>query len=79
MVTAFDKIGDKNVDIYESHHELVSGHRSGQVTRGQGHLHTRSAAVCQDGFCQVLDKARRKILFFSISKEDSNLMEQIMS
>ena len=52
VVTAFDKIGDKIVDIYESHRELVSGHRSGQVARGQGHLHTRSAAVSR-WLCQV--------------------------
>ena len=60
---SFYKIGDENVDIYESHHEPVSGHRSGQVARGQGHMHTRSTAVGQDGFCQVKDKTRRYILF----------------
>ena len=62
---------------YESHHEPVSGHRSGQVARGQGHMHTRRAAVCQEGFAKY--KIKRGDTFFSISKEDSNLMEQIMS
>ncbi len=52
VVTAFDKIGDENVDKYESHHEPVSGHKSGQVFRWQGPCCIPEAQPCQDGFAK---------------------------
>ncbi len=56
---------------------FISGfiHRSGQVARGQGHLHT----VCQDGFGQVKDKARRYIKFRFEQRELKFNGAQIMS
>ena len=71
VVTAFDR----NVDIYESHHDIDID--PAKLPVGKFICILEAQPWVKMAFAKY--KIKRNDTFFSISKMDSNLMEQIMS